>query len=33
LKSYLAKETERDAAAKAISENYRRMIEVYSSAS
>jgi myo-inositol catabolism protein IolC len=33
LKSYLATETERDAAAKAISENYRRMIEVYSSAS
>jgi myo-inositol catabolism protein IolC len=32
LKSYLATETERDAAAKAISEHYRRMIEVYSTA-
>lgn len=32
LKSYLAGETDRATAAKEISENYRRMIEVYSSA-
>jgi myo-inositol catabolism protein IolC len=32
LKGYLADETERPVAAKTISENYRRMIEVYSAA-
>jgi myo-inositol catabolism protein IolC len=32
LKGYLTKETDRADAAKAISENYRRMIEVYSAA-
>jgi myo-inositol catabolism protein IolC len=32
LKGFLSDETERSAAAKAISENYRRMIEVYSTA-
>ena len=33
LKAYLAGDTDRSAAAKTISENYRRMIDVYSSAS
>jgi myo-inositol catabolism protein IolC len=33
LKAYLDGDTDRDAAAKTISENYRRMIDVYSSAS
>jgi myo-inositol catabolism protein IolC len=33
LKAYLAGDTSREAAAKTISENYRKMIEVYSSAS
>ena len=33
LKAYLAGDTERSGAAKTISENYRRMIDVYSSAS
>jgi len=33
LKAYLAGDTERPGAAKTISENYRRMIDVYSSAS
>jgi myo-inositol catabolism protein IolC len=33
LKAYLNDETDRAAAAKSISENYRRMIDVYSSAS
>jgi myo-inositol catabolism protein IolC len=33
LKAYLSDETDRAAAAKTISENYRRMIDVYSSAS
>jgi myo-inositol catabolism protein IolC len=32
LKAYLADETDRSDAAKAISENYRRMIEVYTAA-
>jgi myo-inositol catabolism protein IolC len=32
LKAYLDGETDRDAAAKTISENYRKMIDVYSSA-